>query len=119
MIAHMTLQDYLLPLENVKFYSKTSIHYGGKRFNVLVTDKRLILFAQRGYILRSDDVVSERLDRIQGLEYSEKGLLFRIAKILIQGNSKMEVQGSPSEMKPLFQSLQSGISADKEPKDYR
>jgi hypothetical protein len=103
----MPLQDYLLPLENVKFYSKTSILYGSKRYNVLITDKRLILFAQRGYILRSDDIVSERLDRLQGLEYSEKGLLFRTAKISIQGTSKMEVQGSPSEMKPLFQNLQS------------
>jgi hypothetical protein len=114
----MPLQDYLLPLENVKFYSKTSILYGGKRYNVLVTDKRLILFAQRGHILRSDDIVSERLDRIQGLEYSEKGLLFRIGRILIQANSKMEVQGSPSEMKPLFQSLQSVTNIEKDPNDY-
>ena len=56
---------------------------------MLITDKRLILFAQRGYILRSDDIVSERLDRLQGLEYSEKGLLFRTAKISIQGTSKI------------------------------
>jgi hypothetical protein len=110
--ANMPLQDYLLPLENVKFSSKSTIHYGGKRYNVLVTDKRLILFAQRGHILRSDDVVSERLDRIQGLEYAEKGMLFRIAKILIQGTSKMEVQGSPSEMKSLFQNLQSILNVE-------
>ena len=103
----MTLQDYLLPFENIKFYSKSSIIYGGKRYNVLITDKRLILFAQRGHILRSDDVVSERLDRLQGVEYSEKGLLFKMAKISVQGSSKMEIRGSPSELKPLFQSIQS------------
>lgn len=108
----MPLQDYLLPLENVKFYSKTSVSYGGKRYNILITDKRLILFAQRGYILRSDDIVSERLDRLQGLEYSEKGLIFRISKISIQGTSKIEIRGYPSEMKPLFQNLQAVI-------DYR
>jgi hypothetical protein len=103
----MPLQDYLLPLENIKFYSKTSVLYGGKRYNVLVTDKRLILFAQRGHILRSDDIVSERLDRLQGLEYSEKGLLFKRGKVCVQGISKMEMRGPPSEMKPLFQSIQS------------
>jgi hypothetical protein len=102
----MPLQDYLLPLENIKFYSKTSVIYGGKRYNVLVTDKRLLLFAQRGYLLRSDDIVSERLDRLQGLEYSEKGLLFKVARILIQGSSKMEIRGNPSELKPLFQNIQ-------------
>ena len=106
----MPLQDYLLPLENIKFHSKTWVRYGGKRYNVLVTDKRLILFAQRGYILRSDDIVSERLDRLQALEYSERGLLIRRGKISVQGISKMEIRGSPSEMKPLFQNIQSVAS---------
>ena len=108
----MPLQDYLLPLENIKFYSKSSVTYGDKRYNVLVTDKRLILFAQRGHILRSDDIVSERLDRLQGVEYSEKGLLFKTAKISVQGASKMEMRGSPSEIKPLFQSIQSVINIE-------
>lgn len=102
----MALQDYLLPLENVKFYSKSTVSYGGKKYNVLVTDKRLLFFAQRGFFLRSDDIVSERLDRLQGLEYSEKGLLYKTAKILIQGSSKMEIKGSPTELKPLFQNIQ-------------
>jgi hypothetical protein len=108
----MTLQDYLLPFENIKFYSKSSSIYGGKRYNVLITDKRLILFAQRGHILRSDDVVSERLDRLQGVEYSEKGVLFKRAKISVQGSSKMEIRGSPSELKPLFQSVQSIVNSE-------
>lgn len=108
----LPLQDYLLPLENVKFSSKTSVRYGGKNYNVLVTDRRLILFAQRGHFLRSDDVVSERLDRIQGVEYSEKGLLSRTARILIQGISKIEVQGSPSELKALFQNIQSVVNIE-------
>jgi hypothetical protein len=102
----LALQDYLLPLENVKFYSKSTVSYGGKKYNVLVTDKRLLFFAQRGFFLRSDDIVSERLDRLQGLEYSEKGLLYKTAKILIQGSSKMEIKGSPTELKPLFQNIQ-------------
>ena len=108
----MPLQDYLLPLENIKFYSKSSVTYGDKRYNVLVTDKRLILFAQRGHILRSDDIVSERLDRLQGVEYSEKGLLFKTAKISVQGASKMEMRGSPSEIKPLFQSIHSIVNIE-------
>jgi hypothetical protein len=106
----MPLQDYLLPLENVKFYSKTSVLYGGKKYNILISDKRLILFAQRGYILRSDDIVTEGLDRLQGLEYFERGLFIRTGKISIQGTSKIEIQGPPSEMKPLFQNIQSVIN---------
>ena len=106
----MPLQDYLLPLENVKFYSKTSVLYGGKKYNVLISDKRLILFAQRGHILRTDDIVSESLERLQGLEYFEKGFFLRTAKISVQGTSKIVIQGPPSEMKPLFQSMQAVIN---------
>lgn len=79
---------------------------------MLITDKRLILFAQRGYIVRSDDIVSERLDRLQGVEYSEKGFFIKRAKISVQGSSKMEMRGSPSELKPLFQSIQSIVNTE-------
>src|ERR671921_615475 len=77
----MTLQDFLLPLENVKFHSKTFVQYADKKYKVLVSDKRIILYAQRGHLLKSDDIVSERIDRLQGIEYTEKGLIFRTARI--------------------------------------
>jgi hypothetical protein len=33
-------------------------------------------------------------------------LLYKTARILIQGSSKMEIKGSPTELKPLFQNIQ-------------
>ena len=105
----MPLQDFLLPLENIKFQSKTLIHYADKKYKVVITDKRFILYAQRGHFLKSDDIVSERLDRLNGLEYSEKGLLFREARISIQGTTKMNVHGPISELKPLFHTMESII----------
>ena len=108
----MPLQDILLPSENVKFHSKSSVRYGGKKYHVLITDKRIILFAQRGYLLRSEDIVSERLDRLRGLEYSEKGLMFRMAKISIQGTTRIDIHGPSSELKPMFRTMQSLINID-------
>ncbi|HEY6667534.1 MAG TPA: hypothetical protein VI033_00105 [Candidatus Nitrosopolaris sp.] len=108
----MPLQDFLLPLENVKFYSNTLVRYAAKKYRVVITDKRIILFAQRGYLLRSDDIVSERLDRLQGLEYSEKGLIFRIAKISVQGTTRIDIFGPTSELKPLFHNMQSLINVE-------
>lgn len=106
----MPLRDFLLPLENVKFHSKSLVRYGDKRYHVLITDKRIILFAQRGHLLKSDDIVSERLDRLYGLEYSEKGLIFRLARITVQGTTRMDIYGPPSEIKPLFHNMQSLVS---------
>lgn len=108
----MPLQDFLLPSENVKFHSNTLVRYADKKYRVLITDKRIILFAQRGYLLKSDDIVSERLDRLNGLEYSEKGLIFRIAKISVQGITRLDLFGPTSELKPLFHNMQSLINVE-------
>ena len=108
----MPLQDFLLPLENVKFHSKASVRYGDKKYHVLITDRRIILFAQRGHILKSDDIVSERLDRLHGLEYSEKGLMFKISKISIQGTTRIDIHGPASELKPMFHNMQSLINSE-------
>ena len=108
----MPLQDFLLPLENVKFHSKSSVRYGDKKYHVLITDRRIILYAQRGHILKSDDIVSERLDRLHGLEYSEKGLMFKISKISIQGTTRIDIHGPASELKPMFHNMQSLINIE-------
>ncbi|MGD1836517.1 MAG: hypothetical protein ACPKPY_00480 [Nitrososphaeraceae archaeon] len=102
----MTLNDFLLPNENIKFNSKTSVKYGDKKYNVLITDMRLILYAQRGHISKSDDIVSERLDKLKEIKYCEKGLIFRSAKISIQSNITLDILGPCSELKQLFTNLQ-------------
>ena len=112
MYLSMPLQDFLLPSENVKFHSNCSVRYGGKKYHVLITDKRIILFAQRGHILKSDDIVSERLDRLSGLEYSEKGVMFRMSKISIQGTTRIDIHGPASELKPMFHNMQSLINSE-------
>jgi hypothetical protein len=107
----MPLKDFLLPLENIKFQSKTLVRYANKKYRVIITDKRFVLYAQRGYLLKSDDIISERLDRLNGLEYSEKGVLFREAKISIQGSIKMDIHGPIPELKPLFHTMESIVKS--------
>ncbi|WP_297476115.1 hypothetical protein [Thermococcus sp.] len=34
--------------EEVKFQSKSDVQYGGKTYQVIVTDRRIILYARRG-----------------------------------------------------------------------
>ncbi|MEW5841078.1 hypothetical protein [Nitrososphaera sp.] len=73
----MPLSDFLLPFENIKFASEEEVEYAEKKYGVYVTDRRLILYSRRGLLLRSDDIISERLDSIHGVKYKEGGFPFR------------------------------------------
>lgn len=106
----MPLSDFLLPAENVRFASEQEVEFAEKRYSVYVTDRRLILYARRGLLMRSDDIISERLEAIHGVKYRESGFPFRTATISVIGTSALEIKGPPSRMKPLFQSLQSVVN---------
>lgn len=107
----MPLSDFLLPSENVKFASDQDVEYGEKKYNVYVTDKRLILYARRGLVMRSDDIVSERLESIHGVKYRESGFPFKTATISVVGSAKLDMKGPASRIKPLFHSLQSMVNS--------
>ncbi len=108
----MSVQDFLLPLENIRFQSKTFVHYANKKYKFLITDKRIILYVQRDHLIQSEDIVSESLDRLQGIEYTEKGLVFREAKISIKGVTNIEIRGPASDLKPVFHLIESLIKSD-------
>ncbi len=101
----MPLEDYLLPGEEVRFQSKTTITYGGKRYSVIVTDRRLILYARRGAIFKRDDVVTAKLTDVQGIKYKEKGLIAKKGIIEVLGKTKLQLEGPAKEMKALYQQL--------------
>lgn len=105
----MTLADFLLPSENIEFMSDDEVTFVEKKYKVVVTDRRFILYSQRGFLFRSDDMVSKRLNSISELQYREKGFLFGSATISILADTRLEFAGPSSRMKPLFQLLQSII----------
>nr|WP_238565057.1 hypothetical protein [Thermococcus litoralis] len=74
-MIYMALEDYLMPNEEIRFQSNTYVGYGDKLYQVILTDKRLILYAKRGLLFKSDDVVSWKLEEIQGLKYNEQGII--------------------------------------------
>ena len=105
----MTLSDFLLPSENIEFMSDDEVIYGEKKYKIIVTDRRLILYSRRGLLFRSDDMVSKKRASITELQYKERGFLFGSATISIMTDVKFDLTGPPSKMKPLFQLLQSTL----------
>jgi hypothetical protein len=105
----MPLADFLLPSENIEFISDDEASFGDKKYKVIITDRRFMLYSRRGLFFRSDDMVSKRLDSIRELQYKERGFLFGTATISILSDNRIDLGGPPSRMKPLFQLIQSII----------
>ena len=102
----MTLRDYLMPGEEIRFRSSRDVHYGGKRYEVLLSDRRILLFARRGALFKSDDVVSQKLMDLQGVKYSEKGVFDKKGTIHFQSmKTEMDLSGPAEEIKTLYQQI--------------
>jgi hypothetical protein len=102
----MPLEDYLIPGEEVKFHSgRKTLRYGGKSYEILITNKRLLLYARRGLVFQNDDVITEKLTEVQGVKYKETGALLQTGVLEVHGKSLIQLTGRPAATKALYQQL--------------
>jgi len=94
-----------MPGEQTRFHSTGGVKYGVKNYHVILTDRRLLLYAQRGLLVKNDDVVSQKLDDLQGIKYAEQGIISRKGVIRIEGKTQMNLEGPAKEMKALYQQM--------------
>jgi hypothetical protein len=106
----LALKEILLPQENIMFRTKTKLKCTEKKYNIIITNLRVLLYSERGRFFKSPDVISERLESIYGIEYNEEGIFFKTSKIRIQGGIRFEISGPLSEVKPVFNFIQSIIN---------
>jgi hypothetical protein len=111
----LALKEILLPQENIMFRTKTKLKCTQKKYNIIITNLRILLYSERGRFFKSPDVISERLESIYGIEYSEEGILFKSSKIRIQGGIKFEISGEISEVKPVFNFIQLIVNRPENP----
>jgi len=102
----LPLEDYLMPSEQVKFQSNSHVHYGGKTYQVVLTDRRIVLYARRGALMKSDDVVTQNLEGLQAVKYREEGLIDKKGIIKVQSlKTEMDLSGPAKEMKAMYQQM--------------
>jgi len=95
-----------MPSEQIRYQSNVIVHYGDKQYSIVVTDKRLLLYAKRGLIFKNDDVISQKFDELLGVKYKESGIISKRGIIEVQGaKTKMELWGSALEIKTLYQQI--------------
>jgi len=107
----MPLKDFLVPEEKVKFVCRSDIQYANKRYDLFITNKRILLYRESGFINKSEDVICEKIERLQGLEYKEKGGLLNFAKISINGGIRLDIKGPSKEVKNMFKILECLINS--------
>lgn len=101
----MPLDDYLMPGEQTRFHSTGGVRFGVKHYHVILTDRRLLLYAQRGVLFKNDEVITQRLEELRGIKYSEEGIISKKGIIRIEGKTRMDLEGSAKEMKALYQQM--------------
>jgi hypothetical protein len=102
----LTLRDFLMPGEEIRFHSSRRVRFGNKAYQVILSDRRMLLYAERGTLFKNDDVVSQRLDDLQGVKYTEQGIIDRRGTIHIQTfKTEMALSGPAGEIKTLYQQM--------------
>lgn len=95
-----------MPGEEIRFHSTRAVRYGNKRYQVILSDRRILLFAERGMLFKSDDVVSQKLEDLQGVKYSEQGIIAKKGTIRVQGfKTELDLSGPAAEIKTLYQQM--------------
>lgn len=103
----MTLERLLLPQEEIRFRAARPLKYGQSPYNAYVTNKRLVLYAQRGLIFSRDDFIAFHLKDIASSKYHEEGFISKTGYLTIAvGNTSARIFGSPIDVKQLYMAAQ-------------
>ena len=101
----MSLEDYLIPGEEIRFQSGNNmIIYGGKKYNLILTNKRVLFHSVRG-LMKKDDIITLKLEEVQSAKYKETGFVKKNGVIEIQGKTLMQVTGQATQLKTLYQQM--------------
>lgn len=100
----MPIEDFLMPGEEIKYHGG-SLTYGDKPYEIIVTDKRLLLYGRRGMLFKKDDLVSQKVEEVQNIKYRENGLIKKTGVLEILAKTKFDLKGSPSAVKMIYHQI--------------
>jgi hypothetical protein len=112
----VVLKDFLFPGETILFQSN-KISSLKDNFFFFITDQRILLYRRRGVLLKKDRIISERIENISTMHYSELGALRKKGVLRIETYSKKmdSIIGKVPDVKAIWQELQKYIRKDQHP----
>ena len=109
----MVLKDYLVRGEVVKYTAEPKMEYAGQKdYEISLTNKRLILFQNKGIFFKRDKFVSIALRDLDEVRFEEKGLVSKKGIIIMKTKDGVrKMVGSMAETKEVFQTIQNQLSS--------
>ncbi|MCH4816710.1 MAG: hypothetical protein QXY87_13605 [Saccharolobus sp.] len=84
------------------------VNYGNSIYELIITNKRLLLYARRGLIFKKDDLIAMKISDIQNIMYREEGLISKKGVLLIDLlNRRISLYGRAKDMKAAYQNIMS------------
>jgi rubrerythrin len=106
----MVLKDFLLPEENIEYQSFGKIKHLEENFKCYITNQRLLLYRLKGFILKKEKVIAERLENITSLSYEEMGIFRRKGFLSIgMAGRKLVFEGSVRDIKAIWKQLEKHV----------
>jgi hypothetical protein len=103
----MPLTDFLIPGENISFSTYRPVEYQGVKYDLYVSNFRLMWHKRSGIIFRKEQLISENLSDIIEMQYYEKGLFVKTGAIkIVTSKKKIEFFGKREMMKAIYSELQ-------------
>ena len=106
-MMRMPIEKYLLPEENIIFWSDFNVNYNEEDYRVFITSHRLLLYKEYGVLFKKEEIITENWAQIRGLQFSETGRLSKKG-LLSYSSSKGEtvLEGPRGGMMSLFKAIQ-------------
>ena len=102
------LEDILQPQETIIFRQHFETEVENETYNELaLTNKRVILYKQKGLIFKKDSLSSVPLSSISNVKFQEKGVIRKkgILELDILKGQFPPIEGNPSEIKYIYQQI--------------
>ena len=103
----MPIENYLLPGENILFWSDFQVTHQEAKYKIYITNLRLLLYNETGLVFKKEEIITETFRQITALQFSEQGTINKRG-ILKFASNKGEVQlmGPVNGMRGLFKAIQ-------------
>ena len=103
----MPIENYLLPEENILFWSDFQVTYNDSRYKVYITNFHLLLYNETGLVFRKEDVITENFRQLSGLQFTEQGAINKRGLFKFNSNrGEVQLEGPVNGMRKLFKALQ-------------
>jgi hypothetical protein len=103
----MPIENYLLPGENIIFWSDFRVNYQEAKYKIYITNLRLLLYNESGLVFKKEEIITEAFRQITALQFTEKGTINRRGTLKFASNKgEVELEGPVNGMRGLFKAIQ-------------